>query len=249
MNELSTAFDDICSECMESVWQRSPYEFQQKVVSHIIKMQCSRNKPQATLLAQGTGGGKSALYQAIGTVDAGHMLVIETTLSLSADQSSKISSASGRNGPVESFQLDSLKSKTSRNSLSQCLRSLEKTANTSMFLFASPEELLKFPWPSLILHLSNNGLLKLVCADEVHQFVSFGISFRRRFCVLKKSLFQNLVDSKDANNEPYQLPTTLKTPSLLMTAAFTPDLLKLLEKMVGMRVLPSNFFWCGKKGK
>ena len=33
-----------------------------------------------------------------------------------------------------------------------------------------------------------------------------------------------------------------------MTATFTPDLLQLLEKMVGMRVLPSNFFWCGKKG-
>ena len=248
MNEPSTAFNDICSECMESVWQRSPYEFQQKVVSHIIKMQCGENKPQATLLVQGTGGGKSAVYQAIGTVDAGVTLVIETTLSLGADQSSKIASASGRNGPVESFQLDSLKSKTSRNSLSQHLRSLEKTTNASIFLFTSPEELLKFPWPSLIIHLSNNGLLKLVCVDEVHQFVSFGISFRRSFCVLKKSLFQILVDSKDINNEPDQLPTTLKTPLLFMTATFTPDLLQLLEKMVGMRVLPSNFFWCGKKG-
>ena len=248
--EASTtrAFDDICSESMESIWQRSPYDFQRQAISHIIKMQCGDNQPQATLLVQGTGGGKSAVYQAVGTVDAGVTLVIETTLSLGADQSSKISSASGINGPVESFQLDSLKSKSSRTSLNQYLRSLEKSTNTSIFLFTSPEELLKFPWTSLMLHLSNNGLLKLICIDEVHQFVTFGTSFRRKFCALKKSLFQNIVDNKSINNEPDQLPTILKTPILFMTATFTLSLLHLLQKMVGIRVLPSNFFWCGKKG-
>ena len=108
-------------------------------------------------------------------------MVIETTLSLGADQSSKIAAASGDDGPVESFQLDSLKSTQSRQSLNQCLRSLEKDANTTIFLFSSPEELLKSPWPSLITCLANQNLLRLICVDEVHQCVNFGTTFRKTF--------------------------------------------------------------------
>ena len=132
--------NDVVSESMQSIWQRTPFQFQTNAISHIIKMRCENNKPQATLLAQGTGGGKSAVYQAVGTIDAGVILVIETTLSLGADQSSKISSASSDNGPIESFQLDSLKSNGSRQSLNQHLRSLDKETSTAIFLFSSPEE-------------------------------------------------------------------------------------------------------------
>jgi len=79
---MSNVFKDITSEAMSTVWHRTPREFQSNVISHILEMRCEPNTPQATLLVQGTGGGKSAVYQAIGIVDAGVTLVIETTLSL-----------------------------------------------------------------------------------------------------------------------------------------------------------------------
>ena len=150
-----SAFEDVCSESMQSARNRSPCELQRKVAAHIVSMQCYDNDPYETLLAQGTGGGKSAVHESVGTVGAGLALVVENALSLGADQHSKMAAASGANGPVESFQLDSLKSKASRRNLNQCLRSLRKDTNGSIFLLAPPEELLKFPWLSLMLHLAN----------------------------------------------------------------------------------------------
>ena len=72
-------------------------------------MRCVPNHPQALLLVQGTGGGKSAVVQTVGIVDCGVTLVIEETIALSADQKSKIKSASNAYGPVLAYHLDSLK--------------------------------------------------------------------------------------------------------------------------------------------
>ena len=118
-------------------------------------MRCLPNAPQACLLVQGAGGGKSAACQSVGTVDAGIILVIEPTLSLGADQASKISSATSEHGDVDAYQLDSLKSNKSKNTLYQCLRSITSDSNETIFLFSSPEEILRPPWTSLILHLLN----------------------------------------------------------------------------------------------
>lgn len=188
----------ICQESMSSIWQRDPCAFQLDIITCVLKMRCKGNSHMACLLVHSTGGGKSAVYQAVGTIGAGATLVIETTLSLGADQCSKIDSATNRNGPVESFQLDSLKSKMSRQNLNQYLRSLDKDTNASIFLFSSPKELIKHPWPSLFSFLINQKILKLICVDEVHQHVSFCLAFRKKFCMLKKSLFLNTIDAKHA---------------------------------------------------
>jgi superfamily II DNA helicase RecQ len=58
------------------------------------------------LLVQGTGGGKSSVYQTIAVIKKGVSLIIENTLSLSSDQLSKIKNISKQLPHIHSFQLD-----------------------------------------------------------------------------------------------------------------------------------------------
>ena len=66
-------------------------------------------RPQALLLIQGTGGGKSAVAQTVGCVNCGVTVVIEPTIALSADQRSKVARDRNTYGPVLAYQLDSVK--------------------------------------------------------------------------------------------------------------------------------------------
>ena len=208
----SLIFDSITTEAMQHVWNRTPRSFQLNTISHVIRMRCHPHNPQATLLVQGTGGGKSTVHQTIGTVDGGVTVVIEPTLSLGADQSSKIDLADTSSKLVKSFQLDGIKNPKSREDLNEFLCSLSPTTNASIFLFLSPEELLKKPWCNLLIHLISKNILRLVCIDEVHQFVLFGTTFRKAFCLLKKALFDHVIDKKNPSNSSLSLPIFRNVP-------------------------------------
>ena len=164
----------------------------------------------AVLLVQGTGGGKSAVPQTVGIVDGGVTLIIENTLSLGADQEYRIIEASKSVGPMESFQLDSLKSKSDKDKVKQMLLSLPKDTEASLFIYASREILLVPPWPDVFNHLLEKHLLHLVCVDEVHQYVMFGATFHTQFSLLKNSLFQSLIDHNHQLNQGNIMPTILK---------------------------------------
>ena len=211
-------------------------------------MKCHPQVPQACLLVAAAGSGKSSVYQSIRAVDGGISLIIETAISLGADQTAKIKSASSQSGPVEAFQLDSIKSACDRNSLIKFLKDISPSSNTAMFLFSSPEEILKPCWISCLISLISKKTLKLICIDEVHQFIDFGISFRKSFCLLKLRLFHHIIDHSAVTNKPDQMPSTLKIPVVCMTAAFNATLVTLLEKMINIRFLPKNYFWCGRSG-
>mmetsp|Transcript_22029 Transcript_22029/g.30966 ORF Transcript_22029/g.30966 Transcript_22029/m.30966 type:complete len:147 (+) Transcript_22029:499-939(+) len=144
-------------------------------------MKCHPQVPQACLLVATTGGGKSSVYQSIGAVDGGISLIIETTILLGADQSTKVKSASSQSGPVEAFQLDTIKSTCNQNTLIKFLEDMSHSSNTTIFLFSSPEEILKPCWTSCLISLISKKTLKLICIDEVHQFINFVISFRKFF--------------------------------------------------------------------
>jgi len=143
-------FDSIASKAMQSVWNRTPYPFQCKVISHVISMRCKPKRPEVTLLVQRTGSGKSSIYQTIGVIDGGIVLVVENTLSLGADQATKIRQASSQYGTVNAFQLDSIKSTSSRTNLIRYLTSLLPLSHATTFLFSSPEALLQPCWNNLI---------------------------------------------------------------------------------------------------
>ena len=127
-------------------------------------------------------------------VDCGVTLVIEELLAVATNQKSKVRYASNAYGPVLAYQLDSLKNPLLVNKLQSKLLALKKTSNCTLSLYSSPEYLMRQPWRTLIISLINNGVLKLVCADEIHLYVMFGLTSRKEFIMLKDLIFKHLID-------------------------------------------------------
>ena len=100
---------DISRHAMNEIWDWTPRDFQNEVIPRLLMMKCPPYRPQALLMVQGTGGGKSAVAQTVGCVNCGVTVVIEPTLALSADQRSKVTRARNTYGPVLAYQLDSVK--------------------------------------------------------------------------------------------------------------------------------------------
>ena len=188
-NTTSTPYLAITQQAMQLIWNRTPRDFQNEAIPRLLMMRCIPNTPSAMLLVQGTGGGKSAVPQTVGAVTRGITLIIENTLSLSADQHAKIKNANTTHGPVKAFHLDSIRTKRNQDKLSNLLHNLPCDTDATMFIFSSPEFLLKDPWKTTMEALIERGLLRLTCIDEVHQFVMFGCTFRPQFVLLKDSLF------------------------------------------------------------
>jgi superfamily II DNA helicase RecQ len=112
----------------------------------------------------------------------------------------------------------------------------------SVLLFASPECIVEDVWIEMIQKLIADTLLKLVCVDEVHQFVEFGLTFRKSFMSLKDSLFKFLwvTESQDKDS---LLHTILKVPLLFMSATMNRSLVDLLQKIVGIQLCSNNIYW------
>ena len=83
----------IAQQAMTSVWNRTPRDFQNESIPRLLIMRCVPNTLSAMLLVQGIGGRKSSIPQTVGTVTYSATLIIENTLSLSADQHLKIKKA------------------------------------------------------------------------------------------------------------------------------------------------------------
>ena len=94
---------------MQEIWDRSPRESQKEAIPRLLMMRCSPHRPEALLLVQGTGGGKSVVAQTVGCAECGVTVIIEATLALAADQRSKVDRARNTYGPVLAYQLDSIK--------------------------------------------------------------------------------------------------------------------------------------------
>ena len=99
----------ISHQAMTEIWDRSPRDFQREAIPRLLMMRCNPYQPEAILLVQGTGGGKSAVAQTVRCVDCGVTIIIEETLALAADQRSKVRKARNTYGPVLAYQLDSIK--------------------------------------------------------------------------------------------------------------------------------------------
>lgn len=99
------------------------------------------------------------------------------------------------------------------------------------------------------IHLCRIGELafkRLISRWVEENHISFGLTFRHQFTKLRTSLFQYLVNTNHPENTNC-LPSVLHLPLLLMTATCNPKMVELLEKMIGLRILPDNYFWCGCK--
>ena len=145
MLPLPSTLYDIADHAMRKIWNCTPYDFQRETIPRLLMMRCTPNIPQALLLIQGTGSGKSAVVQTVGVVDCGVTLVVEELLAVATDQKSKVRSASNAYSPVLAYQLDSLKNPLLVNKLQSKLLAMNKTSNCTLFLYSSPECLMRQP--------------------------------------------------------------------------------------------------------
>ena len=87
-------YNNITIEAMQHMLGLNPYPFQLATISHIIQMHITSSSIhpiQPCLLVQWTSGGKSSVYQMVGVIKGSFTLIIESMLSLSCDQMSKVS--------------------------------------------------------------------------------------------------------------------------------------------------------------
>ena len=80
------------------------------------------------------------------------------------------------------------------DSHSEHLTILEDSTNASAFICSSLKATLKPYFLKTLHQLIEHGLLRLVYVDEVHQFVSFGSSFRPEFSCLHRDLFSKIIN-------------------------------------------------------
>ena len=238
---IDLQYESIADCAMVSIYNKRPYMFQKKVISHLLKMINYHLHPRAILVVQSTGGGKSAIPQTTAVADGGVTIILENTLALAADQHSKIENIQSDN--VFSFHLDTVKTNDDKKQLSSTIHSLLLRDNRlSILLFASPECIVDDVWVKMIHKLIADTLLKLVCVDEVHQFVEFGLTFRKSFMSLKDTLFKLLCVTESQDKDSL-LHTILKVPLLFMSATMNTSLVDLLQKIVGIQLSSNNIYW------
>ena len=227
---------NIAIKAMAAIFNRQPRGFQLDVITHLLKMLSGSIPKQPVLMVQPTGSGKSTVPLTVAVIDGGITIVLENTLALGTDQSSKIDiiAKSSRKRTIKSIHLDSIKGSKLQHSISKSLvKHCKGNKNTSIIIFSSPESLLKPIWTKFVLDCAKHDILNLICIDEIHMFVEFGCTFRPCFQMLNKSIFSRLcIDS-----------ATSSVPLLLMTATFDKQYQSILQKMIGFDIQHHNTFW------
>ena len=237
---MDDVYASIVKDAMNSIFSRSPIRFQLDVTSHLLKMMSGAIASEPVLMVQPTGSGKSTVPLTAATIDGGITIIIENTLALGSDQCVKVnrlvSSCELKN--IQSYHLDAIVGhELIAHIANGIIRHCEVNNDTSFVIFTSPESLLKKQWIKFIDTILDRKFMRLLCIDEIHLYVSYGCSFRKRFQLLLEKLFSKI---KLSDN-------TSSIPILLMTATFNNQLLRMLEKMIGINVSHRNMFWADTK--
>jgi superfamily II DNA helicase RecQ len=112
-----------------------------------------------------------------------------------------------------------------------------------LFLFSSPQAIVNNQiWRPMIDSLITKRLLSMLCIDEVHMFVQFGLTFRQEFALLQSVLFKKLRVKASPSAELSRFHTAV--PVLFMTATCNQSMVAQNEKLSGLRFdRSSNIFW------
>ena len=228
---IDEASNDLASVAMLDVFGCSPHAWQRSILAHLYRMSTKHGDPGPVLLVcQPTGGGKSMVRDTFAASSPGVTINIAPLLSLSADQHSKFMQKR-RTPQVFSLHLDAYRTTSQQKEICALLLRVAShgSISTSVVVFSSPQAFTDNPIYRTMLHSLLNMKLVLVCIDEVHLFVQFGLWFRSEFVHLKSVLFDHLRRGADSDK-------TL-VPVLFMTATCDRDLLGQLEILTGLTFL------------
>ena len=224
---------------MELAFGMSPFAWQEDILTHLLKMMSSRHPiaPAPTFLCQPTGGGKSLVRDTFAAGRGGVTWCIGPLLALGADQESKINQRSLSNdGRTFAIHLDAYRSESQQVGIWNQIEGYTRQSELAVVVLSSPQvicssDLIQAMFSSIL----DNGSLQLLCIDEAHLFVQFGLYFRDEFLQLKDLVFQKcLVDSN---------PKRTKIPVLFMTATANKTILTQLERLTGFEFDKRNVFW------
>jgi superfamily II DNA helicase RecQ len=209
-------------------------------------MSTKHGDPGPVLLCQPTGGGKSMVRDTFAASSPGVTINIAPLLSLSADQHSKFMQK--RQTPqVFSLHLDAYRTTSQQKEICALLLGVAShgSLSTSVVVFSSAQAFTDNPIYRAMLHSILNMKLVLVCIDEVHLFVQFGLWFRSEFVRLSVVQGGILVESLR-----FFRSTSRRICSLLYSKKVAPDGERVLVP-IQIRILlllpwsPMFIYWGG----
>jgi superfamily II DNA helicase RecQ len=240
-------FEHLSTVAMHNVFGKMPYQWQLQIICHLSLMKTTDASicPGTILLVRPTSGGKSSVRDVYSVMCAGVSLTITPLLSLGADQTQKIrrNTSIVNGGPVHAYHIDELQCPRAKKLLSDQLISLLFDADVTVFLFSSPQAIVNNQiWRPIIDSLITKRLLSMLCIDEVHLFVHYGLTFRQEFALLQLALFKKLRVKASSSAQLACFHTTV--PVLFMTATCNLSMVAQIEKLSGLHFdLSSNKFW------
>jgi superfamily II DNA helicase RecQ len=232
---LSQSLRNIGIQAMMHVFGKEPRDWQPGAITKLIQVNCNDNdSPTPFLLCQNTGGGKSLARDTAAVCLQGLTLVITPLLALGEDQCTKLSNIipplMKKKEQLLTYHLDDLEVGSSDHTALVCaLEQFKPEDEKTIILFTSPQTLQSEKWLPLLKALIKPKILRMVCIDEVHLFVSHGLFFRSEFFQLKTNFFDHLATSN--------------IPVLFMTATATKIMLEHLEHLTGFGIDPRNLIW------
>ena len=226
----------------DAVGGADPHPWQVEATAHILAMMSPKvpdSDPGIVMMVQATGGGKSAVRDAIGLVAGGVILTIVPLLSLGADQTAKLQAKRVRNGlPINVFHIDEYQGSKSNGDLLTYLHSLPKDRSETVYLFSSPQKLAtNKEWKHAVKSLIKKGVLSCLVLDEAHLFATFGTTFRKEIVALRPFSFDLLRCSALDNS-------LTKVPILCLTASGDEPIVDSLQLLTGIAFnFAKNILW------
>ena len=212
--DINRYFNQFCHKCA-TIFHKTPHQWQVDVGGSILRSY-SDNIEHNQLLIRKTGEGKSLVYLVTGACIGGVTLCISPLLLLAMDQSRKVLKHLTNTVTVSSYHLDEM-SPSQLQKLQTSLIRLPPSVST--FIFTSPQcfhnrhQFRNF--------LFQERLIRFVVAHEIHLFAQFGNTFRNKFCLIKRSLFDKLLQLEH------------RIPSLFMTVTCSTPMLGDIEGLTG----------------
>ena len=174
------------------------------------------------LCIQGTGSGKSLLYQTLAAHFVGVTIYVSPLLTLGADQVNKLMQRTSVPGyKVIPLQLDAVKTAEQLKHLLALVEGLQDSI--SLVVFTSPQTVTD-RFPKFIESVKSK--VSFVVIDEIHLFNYFGRTFRHEFQKLKTKMFRKL---------------SATVPMLFLTASCNPRIRRSFETMIGVDITHSEW--------
>jgi superfamily II DNA helicase RecQ len=242
---------EIIDSKAQGVFNATLYPWQRQVILQMALMTIPRTGVDCAplLLVRPTGGGKSMVRDVFSVLNAGVSLTITPLLSLGADQEEKVNSKSNTMfGAIAAIHLDEIRAKHEQALIIKTILAQSSMSNTTTFLFSSPQAIVKEGslWMGLLEALIKKNRLSMVCVDEVHLFVYFGLTFRKEFKQLVVLFNRLKLCNKKVSTDPSINSANCKTkvPILFMTATCSKFVVERVEVMTKLDIdIPSNVFW------